>query len=114
VGTEVSSAFISCVIDEVMSEVSDWQKRPLEPIYPMEFFDALWVKIRDEGVVRNKVVYPALGVHPDGTREVPENRPVISHEIDRQAAMQRLLPVAASGRTSADCLRAVVAPADLR
>jgi putative transposase len=69
-GTEVSPEFISCVTDEVMSEVSEWQKRPLEPIYPVVFFDALWVKIRDEGVVRNKAVYLALGVHPDGTREV--------------------------------------------
>jgi putative transposase len=69
-GTEVSPEFISSVTDEVMSEVTAWQSRPLEPMYPVVFFDALWVKIRDEGVVRNKAVYLALGVQRDGTREV--------------------------------------------
>src|SRR5690242_14989904 len=69
-GTEVSPEFISSVTDEVMSEVTAWQTRPLEPMYPVVFFDALWVKIRDEGVVRNKAVYLALGVQRDGTREV--------------------------------------------
>ena len=47
-----------------------WQQRPLERMYPVIFFDALRVKIRDDGVVRNKAVYVALGVLPDGTREV--------------------------------------------
>ncbi|OQD24113.1 hypothetical protein UE98_13995 [Burkholderia cenocepacia] len=46
------------------------QQRPLEPIYPVVFFDALRVKIRDEGVVRNKAIYLALGVRRDGTRDV--------------------------------------------
>jgi len=69
-GTEVSPEFISSVTDEVMAEVTAWQGRPLEPMYPVVFFDALWVKIRDEGVVRNKAVYLALGVQRDGTREV--------------------------------------------
>jgi putative transposase len=69
-GTEVSPDFISRVTDEVMGEVTAWQSRPLEPMYPVVFFDALRVKIRDEGIVRNKAVYLALGVLPDGTREV--------------------------------------------
>jgi hypothetical protein len=47
-----------------------WQSRPLEPTSPVVFFDALRVKIRDDAVVRNKAVYLALGVLPDGTREV--------------------------------------------
>lgn len=68
--TQVSPDFISKVTDEVMAEVSAWQNRPLEPMYPVVFFDALRVKIRDEAVVRNKAVYLALGVLPDGTREV--------------------------------------------
>jgi putative transposase len=53
-GTEVSPDFISSVTDEVMAEVGAWQARPLEPMYPVVFFDALRVKIRDEAVVRNK------------------------------------------------------------
>ena len=69
-GTEVSPEFISCVTDTVMAEVTAWQARPLEPMYPVVFFDALRVKIREDAVVRNKAVYLALGVLPDGHREV--------------------------------------------
>lgn len=69
-GTEVSPDFISSVTDEVMAEVTAWQARPLEPMYPVVFFDALRVKIREDAVVRNKAVYLALGVLPDSTREI--------------------------------------------
>ena len=69
-GTEVSPDLISSVTDAVLAEVTAWQQRPLEPMYPVIFFDALRVKIRDDGGVRNKAVYVALGVLPDGTREV--------------------------------------------
>jgi transposase-like protein len=67
---EVSPDFISTVTDAVHAEVSEWQNRPLEKMYPLVFFDALRVRIRDEGTVRNKAVYLALGVEADGTREV--------------------------------------------
>jgi transposase-like protein len=69
-GTEVSPEFISSVTDAVMAEVTAWQARPLEPMYPVVFFDALRVKIREDAVVRNKAIYLALGVLPDGHREV--------------------------------------------
>jgi putative transposase len=69
-GTEVSPEFISQVTDEVAAEITAWQSRPLEPMYPVIFFDALRVKIRDDAVVRNKAVYLALGVLADGTRDV--------------------------------------------
>ncbi|EPO1938671.1 IS256 family transposase [Pseudomonas aeruginosa] len=69
-GTDVSPDFISSVTDEVMAEVTAWQARPLEPMYPVVFFDALRVKIREDAVVRNKAVYLALGVLPDGTRDI--------------------------------------------
>ncbi len=69
-GTEVSPEFISSVTDAVMAEVTAWQSRPLEPMCPVVFFDALRVKIREEAVVRNKAIYLALGVLPDGTREI--------------------------------------------
>ncbi|WP_386337224.1 IS256 family transposase [Xanthomonas citri pv. citri] len=68
--TEVSPEFISSVTDEVMAEVTAWQGRPLEPMYPVVFFDALRVKIREDAMVRNKAVYLALGVLPDGTRDI--------------------------------------------
>uniref|UniRef100_E1T9S2 Mutator family transposase n=2 Tax=Pseudomonadota TaxID=1224 RepID=E1T9S2_BURSG len=69
-GTEVSPEFISSVTDAVTEEITAWQGRPLEPMYPVVFFDALRVKIRDEGMVRNKAVYLALGILPDGTRDI--------------------------------------------
>ena len=68
--TDVTPEFISTVTDAVLSEVTAWQSRPLEPMYPVIFFDALRVKIREDNVVRNKAVYLALGVRPDGTREI--------------------------------------------
>lgn len=69
-GTEVSPDFISSVTDEVMAETQAWQNRPLEPMYPVVFFDALRVKIRGDGVVSNKAVYLALGIQADGQRDV--------------------------------------------
>jgi len=69
-GTEVSPEFISSVTDAVMAEIGAWQARPLEPMYPVIFFDALRVKIREDAVVRNKAIYLALGVLPDGTRDI--------------------------------------------
>jgi len=68
--TEVSPEFISSVTDAVMGEVTAWQARPLEAMYPVVFFDALRVKIREEAVVRNKAIYLALGVLPDGSRDI--------------------------------------------
>lgn len=69
-GIEVSPDLVSTVTDAVLEQVSDWQNRPLDAVYALVFFDALRVKIRDEGTVRNKAVYIALGVRPDGTKEV--------------------------------------------
>ncbi|WP_018263396.1 IS256 family transposase [Methylobacterium sp. WSM2598] len=69
-GIEVSPDLISAVTDAVLEEVAAWQARPLEPVYPVVFFDALRVKIRDEGFVRNKAVHIALGVRADGTKEI--------------------------------------------
>ena len=67
---DVSPELISSVTDAVMSEVTAWKARPLEAMYPVVFFDALRVKIRENGVVRNKAVYLALGVLADGTRDI--------------------------------------------
>jgi putative transposase len=69
-GTEVAPDFISSVTDAVRAEVGAWQARPLEPMYPVVFFDALRVKIREDAVVRNKAIYLALGILPDGTRDI--------------------------------------------
>src|ERR671912_1554822 len=69
-GIEVSPDLVSAVTDAVLEEVAEWQNRPLEALYPLVFLDALRVKIRDEGTVRNKAVYVALGVRPDGRKEI--------------------------------------------
>ena len=67
---DVSPDLISSVTDAVMTEVTAWQSRPLESMYPVVFFDALRVKIREDAVVRSKAVYLALGVLPDGSRDI--------------------------------------------
>lgn len=69
-GVDVSPELISAVTDDILDEVAEWQNRPLESLYPLVFFDALRVKIRDEGMVRNKAVYVALGVRLDGQKEI--------------------------------------------
>jgi transposase-like protein len=67
---EVSADLISTVTDSVLDDVIEWQNRPLEAMYSVVFFDALRVKIRDEGTVKNKAVYLALGIQRNGTKEV--------------------------------------------
>jgi transposase-like protein len=69
-GVEVSPDLISTVTDAVVAEVTARPARPLGPRYPVVFFDALRVKIRDEAVVRSKAVYLALAILPDSTRDV--------------------------------------------
>ena len=69
-GAEVSPDLISRVTDAVLDEVREWQSRPLEAVYPVVFFDALRVKIRDEGLVKNKAVYVALALNADGEKDV--------------------------------------------
>lgn len=67
---DVSPDVISTVTDAVLAEVTAWQQRPLDACYPVVFFDAMRVKIRDEGVVRSKAVYVALGIRATGQKEI--------------------------------------------
>ena len=69
-GIGVSTALISAVADAVIENCTAWQNRPLEPVYARIYFDALRVKIRDEGLVRNKAVYLAIGITCNGDKEV--------------------------------------------
>ena len=69
-GIDASPDLISTVTDAVLDEVATWQGRPLDSIYPLVILDALRIKIRDEGLVRNKAIYVAIGVRADGTKEV--------------------------------------------
>ncbi|MFZ5534114.1 MAG: IS256 family transposase, partial [Pseudomonadota bacterium] len=69
-GVDISPDLVSAVTDAVLDEVAAWQNRPLESTYAFVFFDALRVKIRDAGIVRNKAVYLAMGMRCDGHKEV--------------------------------------------
>ncbi len=67
---EVSPALISNVTEAIMAEVTAWQARPLEALYPIIYLDALHVKIRDGAHVRTKAMYLVIGINLQGTKEV--------------------------------------------
>ena len=67
-GVAVSPDLISRVTDAVLEEVREWQIRPLDPVYPVLFFDALRIKIRDEELVRNQTVHVALAITCEGAK----------------------------------------------
>ena len=69
-GVTVSRELISKVTDEVHEELREWRSRPLEAVYPIVYFDALRVKIREEGLVQNKAVHLAIGVTALGRKEI--------------------------------------------
>ncbi|MGP9581702.1 IS256 family transposase [Brachybacterium sp. AOP35-5H-19] len=69
-GSKVSAATISRVTDVVTDEVAQWQSRPLETVYPIVYIDAIWLKIRDGGVVTNKACHVAVGVDMEGRKQV--------------------------------------------
>src|SRR5215211_4778264 len=70
IGTELSHETISKITDQVAEEVLIWQRRPLEPLYPVIYLDALVVKVKDGAHVRNKAAHIAVGVDVDGIKHV--------------------------------------------
>lgn len=69
-GVEVTAGLISSVTDEVLDEVKTWQNRQLDEVYPIMYLDAIQFKVRDNGHVRNKAIYLAIGVTIEGFKEV--------------------------------------------
>lgn len=69
-GVEVSPTLISNVTEAIQDEVRAWQNRALEPIYPILYLDALYVRMRDNGHVQNRAVYVVIGVNLEGQKEV--------------------------------------------
>jgi putative transposase len=69
-GVEVSPTLVSNVTEAVQEEVRAWQSRPLEPVYPIVYLDALYVRMRDSGHVQNRAVYVAIGINLEGNKEV--------------------------------------------
>lgn len=70
IGTELSHETLSKIVDTVADEVLAWQSRPLEALYPVMYLDAVIVKVRDGGHVRNKAAHIAVGVDFDGVKHV--------------------------------------------
>jgi transposase-like protein len=68
-GAEVSRQTISTITDKVVEAMAEWQNRPLDPVYPVVFIDAINVKIRD-GKVANRPIYVALAVTCEGRRDI--------------------------------------------
>ena len=69
-GVAISPSLISTVTDAVLDEVRQWQARPLNSVYPILYLDALQVKVKSQGRVSNKAIYPAFGVNLQGLKEV--------------------------------------------
>jgi putative transposase len=69
-GVEISAGLVSAVTAEVVAEVGTWQNRPLEEVYPIVYFDALWGKVREEGHIVKKAIYLAMGINLEGRKEV--------------------------------------------
>lgn len=70
IGTEISRETLSKIVDEISDEIIAWQRRPLEPFYPVVYLDALVVKVRDGAHVGNKAAHIAVGVDMDGVKHV--------------------------------------------
>lgn len=69
-GSDVSPDLVTRVTDSVLQQMTAWQNRPLDSMYPIVYLDALVAKVRDKGSVTNKSIYLAVGVTPDGAKEV--------------------------------------------
>ncbi|PLY00903.1 MAG: IS256 family transposase [Desulfuromonas sp.] len=69
-GVEVSPTLISQVTRAVQEEITLWQNRPLDEVYPIVYLDAIRIKVRQDGRVINKAVYLAIGINLDGLKEV--------------------------------------------
>ena len=69
-GVDVSPELVSNVTEGVMEDAVEWQNRPLDKVYPILYLDGLWMKIKDEGHVRNKAIYLVMGVNISGNKEL--------------------------------------------
>ncbi len=69
-GIELSADMVSKITDKILSETKEWQSRPLEPVYPFIFMDAIHYKIREDGRILNRAAYVVLGVSLDGDKDI--------------------------------------------
>ena len=116
-GVSVSRELISKVTDAVHEEVQEWRSRPLEARYPIVYLDAIRVKVRDEGLVRNKAVHLGIGVTEGGRKEVlglwtAENEGAkfwlgVLHELKRRGVQDILIAVVDGLRGFPEAIAAV-------
>lgn len=69
-GLETSESTISSVTDQVIEDVRAWQQRPLEPLYPLVWLDAIHFKVKEDGRIINKAVYCIIGVNQEGFKDI--------------------------------------------
>lgn len=69
-GFECSESFISDVTDKILQEIDDWQKRPLDEVYPILFIDAVHFSVREDHMIKKLAAYVILGINSDGYKEV--------------------------------------------
>ncbi|MDD3279208.1 MAG: IS256 family transposase [Lachnospiraceae bacterium] len=69
-GIELSADMVSKITDKILPEVKEWQSRPLDPVYPFVFMDAIHYKIREDGRIINRAAYVVLGVTLDGNKDI--------------------------------------------
>ena len=69
-GFEVSEGMVSDITDKLLPKIEEWQNRPLSPVYPIVFIDAVHFSVRDDGVIRKLAAYVVLGINEDGMKEV--------------------------------------------
>lgn len=69
-GFEVSEGMVSDITDKLLPRIEEWQNRPLSPVYPIVFIDAVHFSVRDDGVIRKLSAYVVLGMNEDGMKEV--------------------------------------------
>jgi putative transposase len=67
---EISPELVSRITDSILPELRAWQQRPLDPVYPILYLDAIVIKVRTDGAVSNRPVYTALAVDVEGRKHV--------------------------------------------
>lgn len=69
-GIEVSAEMVSKITERIVPEIKEWQNRPLEPIYPFVFMDAIHYKLKDDGRILNRAAYVVLGINIEGNKDI--------------------------------------------
>lgn len=69
-GISLSAEMVSKITDRIAPEIREWQQRPLEPIYPFIFMDAIFYKIKEDSRILNRAAYVVIGITVDGNKEI--------------------------------------------